>query len=97
MWVLVYQSKWYHIRKDNNLNINFNENVKSHVGYEVLTAVVVKSCVFWKIMWCSPLKVKDVSEEHFAAIFSVKEQAKLSSAFHLLHVSFLLGVLRSVR
>jgi hypothetical protein len=30
----------------------------SHVGYEVLTAVVTKASVFWDIMLCSPLKVK---------------------------------------
>jgi hypothetical protein len=27
------------------------------VGFEVLTAVVVKSCIFWDVTPCSPLKL----------------------------------------
>jgi hypothetical protein len=30
---------------------------KEHVGFEVLTAVVIKSSVFWDMTQCSPLKV----------------------------------------
>jgi hypothetical protein len=32
-------------------------NELNSVGFEVLTAVVMKSTVFWDIMQCSPLKV----------------------------------------
>jgi hypothetical protein len=29
----------------------------THVGFEILTVVILKSAVFWDIMPCSPLKV----------------------------------------
>jgi hypothetical protein len=45
------------------------------VEFDVLTAVVMKSSVFWDIRPYSLLKA-DVSEEHVASIFRVKEQAK---------------------
>jgi hypothetical protein len=45
---------------------------KYNVGFEVLTAVVMKSSIFWDVMPCSPLKV-NVSEEHIASIFVVEE------------------------
>jgi uncharacterized protein YjiK len=32
-------------------------NANFHVGFEVLTAVVMKSTIFWDIKPCSPLKV----------------------------------------
>jgi hypothetical protein len=41
------------------------------VGFEVLTAVVVKTTIFWDITPCSLLST-DVSEEHIASIFRVK-------------------------
>jgi hypothetical protein len=34
------------------------ESVLNHVGFEVLTAVIMKSSVFWDITLCSTLKVK---------------------------------------
>jgi hypothetical protein len=34
-----------------------NNNNQYCVGFEVLTAVVMKSSIFWDIMSCSPLKV----------------------------------------
>jgi hypothetical protein len=39
----------------------------NYVGYEVPTAVVMKSTIFWDITPCSPLKVN----QHF--IFRVEE------------------------
>jgi hypothetical protein len=51
------------------------------VGFEVLTAVVMKSTVFWNIMPYSPLNVNEVSEEHITSIFRV-EYAFVG--FHLL-------------
>jgi hypothetical protein len=49
----------------------------SYVGYEVPTAVAMKSSIFWDITLCSPLKVNlCVSKKHIASIFSVDEQAK---------------------
>jgi hypothetical protein len=47
--------------------------LSNHVRFEVLTAVVMKSFVFWDIMLCSPLKVTSVSEEHIASIFRAEE------------------------
>jgi deoxycytidylate deaminase len=40
--------------------------------FEFLTAVVMKSTIFWEITPCSSLKV-DISEEHIASIFRVKQ------------------------
>jgi hypothetical protein len=47
-------------------------NELSFVGFEVLTAVVMKSTTFWDITPCSLLSV-DVSEEHIASIFTVEK------------------------
>jgi hypothetical protein len=44
--------------------------VPSLVGSDVLTAVVMKSYVFWDITPCSPLKVNRCLEEH-VALFSL--------------------------
>jgi hypothetical protein len=43
----------------------FTDN-KFIVGFEVLTAVVMKSTIFWDIMPCSPLKVNRHFGEHIA-------------------------------
>jgi hypothetical protein len=45
---------------------------KYYVGSEVLTAVVMKSTIFWDITLCSPLST-DVSEEYIASIFRVEK------------------------
>jgi hypothetical protein len=42
-------------------------------GFEVLTAFVVKSYIFWDITPCSPLKTTEVSEEHAASNFRIEE------------------------
>jgi hypothetical protein len=47
-------------------------NRKVLVGFEVLTAVVMKSCIFRNITPCSPLST-DVSEEHIAFGFRAEE------------------------
>jgi hypothetical protein len=49
---------------------------QTNVGFEVLTAVVMKSSIFWDIMPRSPLKVNDASEEHVASIVKIEEEAK---------------------
>jgi hypothetical protein len=46
------------------------------VGFEILTAVVIKSSLFWKITSCSPLKSFDDSEGHIASLFRIEEYAK---------------------
>jgi hypothetical protein len=33
------------------------ESVRNHAGFEVLTAAIMKSSIFWDITPCSPLKV----------------------------------------
>jgi hypothetical protein len=43
------------------------------VGFEVVTAVVMKSTVFWDIMACSPLKVNRRFGGHIASIFRVEK------------------------
>jgi hypothetical protein len=42
------------------------------MGFEVFTAVVMKSINFWDIKPCSLLST-DVSEEHIASIFRVEK------------------------
>jgi hypothetical protein len=39
------------------------ENFTHYVGFEVITAVVMKSTIFWDMTTCSPLKVNR-SERH---------------------------------
>jgi hypothetical protein len=40
------------------------------VGFEVLTAVIIKSLIFWD--------VTDVSEEHATSIFRVEDKQEIS-------------------
>jgi hypothetical protein len=68
----------------------------SFVGFKVLTAVVVKSSIYWDIMACSLLKVNDVPENYAASTFRVAEETKkpaLCSPCYLAHAGFLLGLL----
>jgi hypothetical protein len=46
------------------------------VCFEVLTALVMKSSIFWDITPCSPLKVSDHSEEHIASIFRIEDKRR---------------------
>jgi hypothetical protein len=52
-------------------NIYWRANITFYVGFKVLTAVVMKSSVFWDITSCSPVKV-----DH-AAFYSPKEKSLL--------------------
>jgi hypothetical protein len=45
----------------------------SRCPLEKQTVAHLKSSMFWDITPCSPLKSTDVSEEHIASIFRVKE------------------------
>jgi hypothetical protein len=42
--------------------VDFYEQTTMAVGFEVLTAVVMKSSIFWDITPCSPLKVNPIGE-----------------------------------
>jgi hypothetical protein len=69
------------------------EKHKLHcMGFEVLTAVVMRSYIFWHITSCSPLKVK----RRFAGTCRLHLQGRrtgqTSSACHLLHSAFLLAL-----
>jgi hypothetical protein len=55
-----------------------NRKIVHDVGFEVLTTVVTNTSVFWDIMQCSQLKSYDVSEEHVASIFRVRNCHLLS-------------------
>jgi hypothetical protein len=55
------------------------------VGFEVLTAVVTKSAVFWNIAQCSPLKVI----LRFGVTFQQHLQALLATCFHALFLPVL--------
>jgi hypothetical protein len=50
----------------------------NYVGFEVLTAVVIKSSIFWDIKPYSPLIAEQVTNR--------------SSTFYLLHAGFSLGL-----
>jgi hypothetical protein len=43
------------------------------VVFEVFTAVVMKSIIFWDVTPCSLLDATDVSEEHITSIIRVEE------------------------
>jgi hypothetical protein len=43
------------------------------IGYEILTAVVMKSTIFWNKTPCSPFNINDVAEEDIASICRVEE------------------------
>jgi hypothetical protein len=51
----------------------YSFNVVIYAAFEVLMTVVMKSCIFWDVMQCSPLKVNDVLEEHIVSILRVDE------------------------
>jgi hypothetical protein len=44
-------------------------------GFEVLTAVIMKSPIFWDITPCMPLKVNRLSEEYVTSIFKIEGKA----------------------
>jgi hypothetical protein len=44
-----------------------------NIGFEVLTAVVMKSDGFWGVVSCGSLRQSDFSEKHVASIFGVEE------------------------
>jgi hypothetical protein len=50
----------------------------TYVGFEVFTAVVIKSTVFWDITPCSPLKVN----RRFGGTYSLYLEARLPTNFH---------------
>jgi hypothetical protein len=60
------------------------------VGFEVLTAVAMKSSVFWDITLCSPLSQPIIRKNMSPPSSGLK--SKPSFACHLLHAGFLLGV-----
>jgi hypothetical protein len=41
--------------------------------FEVLTAVVMMSYIFWDITPCSPVQTTDVLEEHVASVLKAEE------------------------
>jgi hypothetical protein len=45
------------------------QTTKLHVGFDVLTAVGMKSSGFWDTMSCSPEKSTDIAEEDIASFF----------------------------
>jgi hypothetical protein len=53
-----------------------SEISRQFVGFEVLMSVTMKRTIFWDVTPCSLVEFTDVSEEHTAYIFTVKEYAK---------------------
>jgi hypothetical protein len=68
----------------------------SFVGFEVLTAVVMKSTIFWDITQCSPLKVnrfrRNMSRLSSGSKNKPSKISVSSAACYLLHAGFLLGL-----
>jgi hypothetical protein len=54
-------------------NVN---STSTTLAFEIISAVDIKTSVFWDITPCCPVKVNDVSEEHVTFIFRVEEEAK---------------------
>jgi hypothetical protein len=55
--------------------VECSKSLLEDVGFEALTTVVMKRCVFWGVKHCTPTK-SEVSEERIAPIFKVEEEAK---------------------
>jgi hypothetical protein len=50
------------------------------IGFEVLTAAVMKSTIFWDITPCSSLKVNRRFGATYASVFRAKELAELETS-----------------
>jgi hypothetical protein len=59
------------------LCLTCSPNIFKILGFDVFTAVVMKINNFCDIMPCSPLKVKNVSEEYYASIFRVEKHTAI--------------------
>jgi hypothetical protein len=77
--------------KPNSLNDCKIQNIS--VGFEILTAVVMKSTIFWDITPCSLLQVNRRSGGTYSLHFQGRKISQGSSAFRLLQDGFLLGLL----
>jgi hypothetical protein len=57
-----YKNTWTHIPEDGNHHSDCRDDLKSRqvwvIGFEVLTATVMKCSIFWNMLSCSPLKVR---------------------------------------
>jgi hypothetical protein len=49
--------------------------VSKYAGFEILTAVVMRSSIFWDITPCNALKITGILDEHFTTVF--RADAKL--------------------
>jgi hypothetical protein len=54
----------------NDWHLSFFKGPIVYIGFEVSTAVVMKSFIFWDIRPCSPLKRTDVSDKELACCLS---------------------------
>jgi hypothetical protein len=75
---------WY----GNGLEISWETAAIAHVRFEILTAVVMKSTIFWNITPCSPLKVKPTFRSNISSTSSVVGRAQLST----FHAGFLISL-----
>jgi hypothetical protein len=56
--------------------MNDRDQHNSYVACEVLTAVIMKSFIFWDVTYVVHWKWTKVSEEHAVPFFRLKEEAK---------------------
>jgi hypothetical protein len=75
-FVLTCGQRWerqLHSSQQRFIHINVtNLTTYNHVGFEVLTAVVMKITIFWDIMLCSPLNVN----RHFGGTYHLHLQGR---------------------
>jgi hypothetical protein len=54
---VIFRTCLFTMNKRPSVLSNVTGSTASSVGFEVVTSVVIKSCIFWEIIPCSPLKV----------------------------------------
>jgi hypothetical protein len=79
---------WICLPQERSKLWTLENNAINFVGFDVLTAVVMKSFNFWNITPCSPST--DVSEEHVTSIFRFRISHQ---AYHVLSRWFLARLL----
>jgi hypothetical protein len=66
--VSIYKAVLRHFPDDSNI----------YAGSEVLTAMTMKSSIFWHITPCCLMEINDVSEKHISSILGVENGGDMS-------------------
>jgi cytosine/uracil/thiamine/allantoin permease len=65
-------------------NIKRAQKYFYYEGVEVLTAVIMTSCIFWDITPCTLLKSRDISEEYISSTVRTKNKLLLATCITLI-------------